>query len=103
MSQNIVCTGVLKHNFLFFYVTTYSSFFNIRSNFLPSPLAGKGEDKEYPTIGARMIRLEDKVGTPLLVSLCVFFSANRRDKVIRSAYEVAVTGMTANRALVCDQ
>lgn len=24
---------------------------------------GKGEDKEYPTIGARLIRLEDKVGT----------------------------------------
>ncbi|KAK5612658.1 Potassium voltage-gated channel subfamily KQT member 1 [Crenichthys baileyi] len=27
-------------------------------------LPGKGEDKEYPTIGARMIRLEDKVGMP---------------------------------------
>lgn len=26
-------------------------------------LLGKGEDKEYPTIGARLIRLEDKVGT----------------------------------------
>ncbi|XP_015250645.1 PREDICTED: potassium voltage-gated channel subfamily KQT member 1-like [Cyprinodon variegatus] len=24
-------------------------------------LPGKGEDKEYPTIGARMIRLEDKI------------------------------------------
>uniref|UniRef100_A0A4W6CWC4 Potassium voltage-gated channel subfamily KQT member 1 n=1 Tax=Lates calcarifer TaxID=8187 RepID=A0A4W6CWC4_LATCA len=28
--------------------------------------SGKGEDKEYPTIGARLIRLEDKVGTLLL-------------------------------------
>lgn len=33
---------------------------------------GKGEDKEYPTIGARLIRLEDKVGTLLLHSVYVF-------------------------------
>ncbi|KAI4825447.1 hypothetical protein KUCAC02_021127, partial [Chaenocephalus aceratus] len=33
-------------------------------------LPGKGEDKEYPTIGARLIRLEDKVGTLLLLTVC---------------------------------
>lgn len=40
------------------------------SLFFYSP--GKGEDKEYPTIGARMIRLEDKVGTLLPLSVRVF-------------------------------
>lgn len=36
--------------------------------FFGSP--GKGEDKEYPTIGARLIRLEEKVVTlPLLLIL----------------------------------
>eukprot|EP00064_Thunnus_orientalis_P011009 superscaffoldBa00001549_g11039 len=33
-------------------------------------LPGKGEDKEYPTIGARLIRLEDK---RLVSSLCLSF------------------------------
>lgn len=37
--------------------------------FFHSP--GKGEDKEYPTIGARLIRLEDKVGTLLVLSVSV--------------------------------
>lgn len=42
---------------------------NVFLHFLNS--LGKGEDKEYPTIGARLIRLEDKVGT--LQSVCVCF------------------------------
>ncbi|XP_070828291.1 potassium voltage-gated channel subfamily KQT member 1 [Chaetodon trifascialis] len=33
-------------------------------------LPGKGEDKEYPTIGARLIRLEDKRGV-MILSQCV--------------------------------
>lgn len=56
---------------IFLLLGYYNSFY-IRANFVPSPLAGKGEDKEYPTIGARMIRLEDKVGTLLVLSLCMF-------------------------------
>lgn len=47
---------------VFIYVWFYSCFH--------SP--GKGEDKEYPTIGARLIRLEDKVGTLLALGVCVF-------------------------------
>uniref|UniRef100_A0A3Q3B226 Potassium voltage-gated channel subfamily KQT member 1 n=1 Tax=Kryptolebias marmoratus TaxID=37003 RepID=A0A3Q3B226_KRYMA len=38
-------------------------------SFLKTP--GKGEDKEFPTIGARLIRMEDKVGTPRSVCVCV--------------------------------
>lgn len=54
---NCVCVYICLIIFLF-------------SLFLYSP--GKGEDKEYPTIGARMIRLEDKVGTLLPLSVRVF-------------------------------
>uniref|UniRef100_A0A3Q3JX07 Potassium voltage-gated channel subfamily KQT member 1 n=1 Tax=Monopterus albus TaxID=43700 RepID=A0A3Q3JX07_MONAL len=46
-------------------------FFFFSFSFL-SHLAGKGEDKEYPTIGARLVRLEDKVGTLLLRHVRVF-------------------------------
>lgn len=56
----------------FFIITLLLHLFYTRSNIVPFPLAGKGEDKEYPTIGARMIRLEDKVGTLLVLSLRVF-------------------------------
>lgn len=42
------------------------------SNFTPCLSAGKGEDKEYPTIGARMIRLEDKVDTLPVLNLSLF-------------------------------
>lgn len=52
----------------FFFFTVYCNFFSI---LVLSRLAGKGEDKEYPTIGARMIRLEDKVGVLLVLSLCL--------------------------------
>lgn len=43
---------------------------------------GKGEDKEYPTIGARLIRLEDKVGTLLAFSVC-FICTGKRDELVR--------------------
>lgn len=38
---------------------------------------GKGEDKEYPTIGARLIRLEDKVGTLLALRVCFVCKSER--------------------------
>uniref|UniRef100_A0A3Q2Q662 Potassium voltage-gated channel subfamily KQT member 1 n=1 Tax=Fundulus heteroclitus TaxID=8078 RepID=A0A3Q2Q662_FUNHE len=46
-------------NMMLFYELFSNFFFSFLFN-----LQGKGEDKEYPTIGARMIRLEDKVGMP---------------------------------------
>lgn len=56
--QLIACMYVCVYKCLIFLVT----FFHF---------PGKGEDKEYPTIGARLIRLEDKVGTLLALSVCV--------------------------------
>lgn len=57
--------------FFFFFIFFYTVYYNFFAILVPSPLAGKGEDKEYPTIGARMIRLEDKVGVLLVLSLCL--------------------------------
>lgn len=60
--------------------------------------AGKGEDKEYPTIGARLIRLEDKVGTLLALHLCVFCLW---DKLIRLPLVLVSRGVCVRARVAC--